>query len=87
MEPGLSSSLAESDRPTHSGAADSSIVEPLKPANGLGPDFRVYSIAMPFMPGVDYAFWESIPMPAVFTLIHDRDRWRVKHQPNSGYPS
>ena len=23
------------------------------------------------MPGVDYEFWESIPMPAVFTLIRD----------------
>ena len=29
-----------------------------------------------FMPSVDYAFWESIPMPAVFTLIRDGDRWR-----------
>ena len=24
-----------------------------------------------FMPNVDYAFWESIPMPAVFTLIRE----------------
>jgi 2,3-bisphosphoglycerate-dependent phosphoglycerate mutase len=30
-----------------------------------------------FMPNVDYAFWESIPMPAVFTLIRDGRRWRV----------
>ena len=29
-----------------------------------------------FMPSVDYAFWESIPMPAVFTLIREGDRWR-----------
>jgi 2,3-bisphosphoglycerate-dependent phosphoglycerate mutase len=29
-----------------------------------------------FMPSVGYAFWESIPMPAVFTLIRDGDRWR-----------
>jgi 2,3-bisphosphoglycerate-dependent phosphoglycerate mutase len=29
-----------------------------------------------FMPNVDYAFWESIPMPAVFTLIRDGGRWR-----------
>lgn len=28
------------------------------------------------MPGVDYEFWESIPMPAVFTLIRDGTRWR-----------
>src|ERR1700689_5234943 len=24
-----------------------------------------------FMPGIDYAFWESIPMPAVFRLIRE----------------
>jgi 2,3-bisphosphoglycerate-dependent phosphoglycerate mutase len=30
-----------------------------------------------FMPNVDYAFWESIPMPAVFTLIRYADRWTV----------
>jgi 2,3-bisphosphoglycerate-dependent phosphoglycerate mutase len=30
-----------------------------------------------FMPNVDYEFWESIPMPAVFTLTRDCDRWRV----------
>jgi 2,3-bisphosphoglycerate-dependent phosphoglycerate mutase len=30
-----------------------------------------------FMPGVDYEFWESIPMPAVFTLTRDGSRWRV----------
>jgi 2,3-bisphosphoglycerate-dependent phosphoglycerate mutase len=28
------------------------------------------------MPNVDYAFWESIPMPAVFTLIRDGSGWR-----------
>jgi 2,3-bisphosphoglycerate-dependent phosphoglycerate mutase len=31
-----------------------------------------------FLPNVDYAFWESIPMPAVFTLIREGDRWRVQ---------
>jgi 2,3-bisphosphoglycerate-dependent phosphoglycerate mutase len=30
-----------------------------------------------FMPNVDYAFWESIPMPAIFTLLRDGHRWRV----------
>jgi 2,3-bisphosphoglycerate-dependent phosphoglycerate mutase len=30
-----------------------------------------------FMPNVDYAFWESIPTPAVFTLIRDGAGWRV----------
>jgi len=30
-----------------------------------------------FRAGVDYAFWESIPMPAVFTLIREGDRWTV----------
>jgi 2,3-bisphosphoglycerate-dependent phosphoglycerate mutase len=29
-----------------------------------------------FTPSVDYEFWESIPMPAVFTLIRDGSRWR-----------
>ena len=29
------------------------------------------------MPGVDYKFWESIPTPAVFTLMHEGKRWRV----------
>jgi len=29
-----------------------------------------------FMPSVDYAFWESMPMPAVFRLIRAGDRWR-----------
>ena len=33
-----------------------------------------------FMPNVNYEFWESIPMPAVFTLICDGDRWRVSNQ-------
>jgi 2,3-bisphosphoglycerate-dependent phosphoglycerate mutase len=28
-----------------------------------------------FIPNVDYKFWESIPMPAVFTLIRDGSRW------------
>jgi 2,3-bisphosphoglycerate-dependent phosphoglycerate mutase len=32
-----------------------------------------------FMSGVDYAFWESIPMPAVFRLLHDGERWRVEN--------
>jgi len=31
----------------------------------------------PLMPGVDYTFWESIPTPAVFILIHDGERWLV----------
>jgi len=30
------------------------------------------------MPRVDYAFWESIPMPAVFRLIREGDRWRCE---------
>ena len=30
-----------------------------------------------FMPNVDYTFWESIPTPAVFTLIRDGAGWRV----------
>ena len=30
-----------------------------------------------FMPNVDYAFWKSIPMPAVFTLTRDGLGWRV----------
>ena len=30
-----------------------------------------------FMPNVDYAFWESIPTPAVFTIIRDGAVWRV----------
>jgi len=29
-----------------------------------------------FRPDVDYAFWESIPMPAVFTLIRERNSWQ-----------
>ena len=33
-----------------------------------------------FMPNVDYAFWESIPMPAVFTLIRDGRRWRCTNE-------
>jgi 2,3-bisphosphoglycerate-dependent phosphoglycerate mutase len=32
-----------------------------------------------FMPGVDYAFWESIPMPAVFRLIREGDRWQCEN--------
>jgi 2,3-bisphosphoglycerate-dependent phosphoglycerate mutase len=31
------------------------------------------------MPNIDYTFWESIPMPAVFTLLHDGERWRVEN--------
>ena len=27
---------------------------------------------------VDYAFWEAIPMPAVFTLARESGRWRVQ---------
>jgi 2,3-bisphosphoglycerate-dependent phosphoglycerate mutase len=34
-----------------------------------------------FMPGVDYAFWESIPMPAVFRLIREGGRWCVQPNP------
>jgi 2,3-bisphosphoglycerate-dependent phosphoglycerate mutase len=30
-----------------------------------------------FTPHVDYAFWESIPMPAVFTLIRDGSGWKL----------
>ncbi len=30
-----------------------------------------------FMPNVDYTFWKSIPMPAVFTLTRDGSGWRV----------
>jgi 2,3-bisphosphoglycerate-dependent phosphoglycerate mutase len=37
------------------------------------------------MQGVDYAFWESIPMPAVFTLIHDGERWCVGGPQNSHF--
>lgn len=29
-----------------------------------------------FIPNIDYEFWESMPMPAVFTLIRDGSRWR-----------
>ncbi len=29
-----------------------------------------------FTPNVDYEFWESLPMPALFTLIRDGSRWR-----------
>lgn len=33
------------------------------------------------MPGVvDYAFWEAIPMPAVFTLVRDGKIWRFNHR-------
>ena len=31
-----------------------------------------------FKPIVDYEFWESIPMPAVFTLIRDGHGWRSR---------
>jgi 2,3-bisphosphoglycerate-dependent phosphoglycerate mutase len=30
------------------------------------------------MPKVDYEFWESIPMPAVFTLTREENRWQVQ---------
>lgn len=33
-----------------------------------------------FMPNVNYEFWESIPMPAVFTLIRESDRWSVPNR-------
>src|ERR1700735_2306444 len=33
-----------------------------------------------FMPSVDYTFWESIPMPAVFTLIREERRWRYEKE-------
>ena len=36
-----------------------------------------------FMPNVDYKFWESIPMPAVFTLIRDGERWTVSAEGQS----
>jgi 2,3-bisphosphoglycerate-dependent phosphoglycerate mutase len=35
-----------------------------------------------FTPSVDYAFWESIPMPAVFTLIRDGSRWQLRKEPH-----
>jgi len=36
-----------------------------------------------FMPNVDYEFWESIPMPAMFTLIRDGTHWRVSRSRRS----
>ncbi len=36
-----------------------------------------------FMPNVDYKFWESIPMPAVFTLIRDGEHWTVSAEGQS----
>ena len=33
-----------------------------------------------FMENVDYAFWESIPMPAVYTLIRDGSRWQYNQE-------
>ena len=30
-----------------------------------------------FIASIDYAFWESIPMPAVFTLIREETGWKV----------
>jgi 2,3-bisphosphoglycerate-dependent phosphoglycerate mutase len=30
-----------------------------------------------FMPSVDYTFWESIPMPAVFRLVREETGWKV----------
>lgn len=35
------------------------------------------------MPGVDYEFWESIAMPAVFTVIRDGDHWTVSAEGQS----
>jgi 2,3-bisphosphoglycerate-dependent phosphoglycerate mutase len=35
------------------------------------------------MPGVDYEFWESIAMPAVFAVIRDGDHWTVSGKENS----
>jgi len=35
------------------------------------------------MPNVDYKFWESIPMPAVFTLIRDGEHWTVSAEGRS----
>ncbi|MGA7870456.1 MAG: histidine phosphatase family protein [Candidatus Binatus sp.] len=32
------------------------------------------------MPNVDYAFWESIPMPAVFTLVREDKGWRCTNK-------
>jgi broad specificity phosphatase PhoE len=29
-----------------------------------------------FIPNIDYAFWESIPSPAVFSLVRDGQRWQ-----------
>jgi 2,3-bisphosphoglycerate-dependent phosphoglycerate mutase len=35
------------------------------------------------MPNVDYKLWESIPMPAVFTLIRDGEHWTVSAEGRS----
>src|ERR1700678_3570366 len=43
-----------------------------------GESGRVAQALNAFMPRVDYAFWESIPMPAVFRLIREGDRWRCE---------
>jgi len=34
-----------------------------------------------FEPGVDFAFWAAIPMPAVYTLEFGEGRWRVASGP------
>jgi hypothetical protein len=36
-----------------------------------------------FTPGVGYAFWESIPMPAVFMLIREADHWTISPEGQS----
>ena len=38
-----------------------------------------------FMAGVDHAFWESIPTLAVFTLIHDGERWSIGGRSSSDF--
>ena len=40
---------------------------------------------IPLMPGVDYDFWESIPTLAVFTLIHDGERWSIGGRSSSDF--
>ncbi len=43
----------------------------------LGSHGNLIALALhAFLPNVDYAFWESIPMPAVFVLIHDGSHWQ-----------
>lgn len=38
-----------------------------------------------FMPNVDYEFWESIPMPAVFTLVRNGSVWRMEERVASAH--